>query len=159
VCFGQSQGATMGYRLPMGYSHLITANRSNMLASMLPVDAVAPADKMRPLDSGLDVPIDPSTPRLLNQPPPATLPTKHREAKQTAAPRYTTRGTGITFYLNTTPSSWADAELGCQSSGGHLAAYSTFAEQKVRQRQCGKAQLTGLCYKHGACHRILPSDM
>jgi hypothetical protein len=55
-----------------------------------------------------------------------------REATQTAAPRYTTRRTGITFYLSTTPASFADAELGCQRSGGHLAAYSTFAEQKVK---------------------------
>ncbi len=44
-------------------------------------------------------------------------------------PPYTTKLTAVTFYLNTTPSTFDQAELACQTSGGHLATYSSFAEQ------------------------------
>ena len=57
-----------------------------------------------------------------------------RTAAQTASPVYITKATGISFYLNTTPSTFNEAELGCQMNGGHLAAYSSFAEQQVGAR-------------------------
>jgi hypothetical protein len=47
---------------------------------------------------------------------------------------FITKATGISFYLNTTPSTFNEAELGCQMNGGHLAAYSSFAEQQVGAR-------------------------
>ena len=39
----------------------------------------------------------------------------------------------MTFYLNTTPSTFAEAERSCQISGGHLAAYGSFGEQQVKR--------------------------
>ena len=37
--------------------------------------------------------------------------------------------TGNTFYLNTTPSSFNEAEEGCKKGGGHLAAFESADEQ------------------------------
>ena len=45
------------------------------------------------------------------------------------APPYTTPTTGNTFFLNTTASTFLEAELGCTTNGGHLAWYLTAAEQ------------------------------
>jgi hypothetical protein len=52
-----------------------------------------------------------------------------RTADPAAAPRYTTELTAATFYLNTTPSTFDEAEIACQTEGGHLASYSSFEEQ------------------------------
>jgi hypothetical protein len=45
------------------------------------------------------------------------------------APPYTTPTTGNTFFLNTTASTFLEAELGCTTNGGHLAWYLSAAEQ------------------------------
>jgi hypothetical protein len=37
--------------------------------------------------------------------------------------------TGDTFYLNTTPSTFDEAEEGCKKGGGHLAAFVSVDEQ------------------------------
>jgi hypothetical protein len=52
-----------------------------------------------------------------------------RIADPAPAPRLTTESTAATFYLNTTPSTFDEAEIACQTEGGHLAAYSSFEEQ------------------------------
>ena len=50
-------------------------------------------------------------------------------AQPQAAPAYTTSGTNVTFLLNTTLVTFAEAEESCQMNGGHLASYSSIEEQ------------------------------
>jgi hypothetical protein len=45
------------------------------------------------------------------------------------APAFTTNITNITFYFNTSLGTWADAQLGCNLNGGHIAAYTSQEEQ------------------------------
>ncbi len=45
------------------------------------------------------------------------------------APAYTTPSTGNTFWLNTTPTGFFEAELACTTNGGHLASYLNRQEQ------------------------------
>ncbi len=45
------------------------------------------------------------------------------------APAYTTPSTGNTFWLNTTPTGFFQAELACTTNGGHLAGYLNRQEQ------------------------------
>lgn len=50
------------------------------------------------------------------------------------APRYKA-STGVTFYFNATPVDFNTAEASCTASGGHIAGYSSRAEQ-VRAACC-----------------------
>jgi hypothetical protein len=45
------------------------------------------------------------------------------------APMYTTRSTNVSFYFNTTMVDFNTAEASCAASGGHIAGYTTRAEQ------------------------------
>jgi hypothetical protein len=45
------------------------------------------------------------------------------------APPVMSSTTGDTFYFNTTPSTFNEAEEGCKKGGGHLAAYTSVDEQ------------------------------
>jgi hypothetical protein len=51
------------------------------------------------------------------------------------APWYTTKSTGVTFYYNATATDQASAETACALNGGHLAAYTSPAEQVGEQQQ------------------------
>ena len=42
---------------------------------------------------------------------------------------YTAPSSGFKFVLNTSLSSWEDAQTNCKMNGGHLAAYSSWTEQ------------------------------
>ncbi len=46
----------------------------------------------------------------------------------------TTSTTNATFYVNTTPSTFDQAQAACRASGGNLAAYTSLEEQQVRAR-------------------------
>ena len=43
--------------------------------------------------------------------------------------RMATNTTGITFYLNTTPSTYDEAQLACRRNGGNIAIYTSLEEQ------------------------------
>jgi hypothetical protein len=45
------------------------------------------------------------------------------------APKYTATSTNVTFYFNTTMVDFNTAEASCAEAGGHIAGYSTRAEQ------------------------------
>ena len=45
------------------------------------------------------------------------------------SPKYITRSTNVTFYLNTTPTRQAAAQAACRVEGGNLATYTSMEEQ------------------------------
>ena len=53
-----------------------------------------------------------------------------RKPRQGASETMTTNSTNITFYLNTTPSTYTDAQRACRMNGGNLAIYTSLEEQQ-----------------------------
>jgi hypothetical protein len=78
--------------------------------------------------------LSPSAPPLPAAGPTSTLP-----------PVIKANSTGASFYINLEPLSAADAELGCQRRGGHLATFTTLKEQQEVgiPRRHGTAVLLG----------------
>lgn len=63
--------------------------------------------------------------------PPATHPTSAAAGPSaTLPPVIKANSTGASFYINLEPLSAAQAELGCQRRGGHLATFTTLKEQQ-----------------------------
>ena len=60
-----------------------------------------------------------------------------RKPPQGPSETMTTNSTNVTFYLNTTPSTYDDAQQACRRSGGNLAIYTSLEEQaEVRPGAC-----------------------
>jgi hypothetical protein len=65
-----------------------------------------------------------------------------------AAPPYTTQLSNVTFFLNTTPVTFGEAEEACQLSGGHLATFeSTEEQQEVEQHYVDQGWFLSPCHK------------
>lgn len=60
----------------------------------------------------------------------ASLPYMCRMQNLQDTPRMTTTSTNATYYFNTTKTTFADAEISCKNNGGHIAGYSSLAEQQ-----------------------------
>lgn len=58
-----------------------------------------------------------------------TLPYMCRVQNKQATPSMTTQSTNQTYYFNTTMTTFADAERSCMNNGGHIAGFSSEAEQ------------------------------
>jgi hypothetical protein len=46
-----------------------------------------------------------------------------------AAPNYTSPVSNVTFYFNSTNTTFDDAQLSCNANGGHIAGYTSLEEQ------------------------------
>jgi hypothetical protein len=66
-----------------------------------------------------------------------------RKPPQGPSETMTTNSTNVTFYLNTTPSTFDDAQTACRRSGGNLAFYTSLEEQ---------AEVGGM--RGGGCRRV-----
>jgi hypothetical protein len=69
-------------------------------------------------------------------------------ADPAAAPSFTTSTTNVTFFLNTSLATFAEAEEACQVAGGHLASYSSLEEQaEVEQHYVHKGWFLKPCHQ------------
>ena len=58
-----------------------------------------------------------------------TMPYMCRMQTNIGTPAMTTQITNVTFYLNTTETTFADAEVSCKDNGGHIAGFTNETEQ------------------------------